>query len=64
MKSIKSMVEEALLDSVTQDDIESALESIVDGIDIADYLSENEALRSAVYSAADEAIDSVVEAYL
>ena len=64
MKSIKSMVEEALLDSVTQGDIESAVESIVDGIDISDYLRENDALRSAVYSAFDETIDSVVEAFI
>ena len=64
MKSIKSMVEEALLDSVTQSDIESAVESIVDGIDIADYLSENEVLRDAVYSAVSGVIDNVVEAFL
>ena len=64
MKSIKSMVEEALLDSVTLDDIESAVESIVDGIDIVDYLRENDALRSTVYSAVDETIDSVVGAFL
>ena len=64
MKSIKSMVEEALLDSVTQDDIESAVESIVDGIDIFEYLSENEVLRDAVYSAVSGVIDNVVEAFL
>lgn len=64
MKSIKSMVEEALLDSVTQDDIESAVESIIDGIDISDYLSENEVLRDAVYSAVSGVIDNVVEAFL
>jgi len=64
MKSIKSMVEEALLDSVTQDDIESAVENIIDGIDISDYLSENEVLRDAVYSAVSGVIDNVVEAFL
>lgn len=64
MKSIKSMVEEALLDSVTQDDIESAVESIVDGIDIGEYLSENEVLRDAVYSAVGSVIDNIVEAFL
>jgi hypothetical protein len=58
------MVEEALLDSVTQSDIESAVESILDGIDIADLLSEDEVLREAVYSAVNETINSVVEAFL
>ena len=62
MKTIKSMVEEALL--VPSSDIEKAVCDIIDSIDIADLLSENDALRDAVYSAVNEIIDSVVEAFL
>lgn len=64
MKTIKSMVEEALLDSVTQGDIEESVGYIIDRMGIADLLSENDALHDAVYSAVNETIDSVVEAFL
>lgn len=64
MKTIKSMVEEALLESVTQGDIEEAVGYIIDRMDIADLLSENDTLHDAVYSAVSETIDSVVEAFL
>lgn len=64
MKTIKSIVEEALLNSVTQGDIEKAVGYIIDRMDIADLLSENDALHDAVYSAINETIDSVVEAFL
>ena len=40
MKSIKSMVEEAMLDNVIQSDIEEAVGTIVSRIDISDMLSE------------------------
>ena len=64
MKTIKSIVEEALLNSVTSSDIEEAVGYILDRMDIADLLSENDALHDAVYSAANETIDSVVESFL
>lgn len=64
MKSIKAMVEEALLDSITQNDIEEAVGDIVNRMDISDYLTENDSLREAVYSAVSDVIDNVVEAFL
>mgnify|MGYP006935953409 CR=1 FL=1 len=64
MKSIKSMVEEVLLDNVTQSDIEEAVGTIVSKMDISDMLSENDDLCNAVYDAVNDAINSVVEAWL
>ena len=64
MKSIKTMVEEALLDSITQGDIEEAVGDIVNRMDISDYLTDNDNLREAVYSAVSDVIDNVVEAFL
>ena len=64
MKTIKSIVEEALLNNVTSSDIEEAVGYIIERMDIADLLSENDALHDAVYSAVNETIDSVVEAFL
>ena len=64
MKTVKQIVEEALLESVTSSDIEEAVGYIIDRMDIADLLSENDALHDAVYSAVSETIDSVVDAFL
>ena len=63
MKSIKKMVEEALLDNITDSDIEEAVQSIIEEMDISDLLAESYALKDAVYNSVSELIDNVVEMY-
>ena len=64
MKDIKKIVEEAVFNNITDDDIECAVSNIIEEIDFEEYLSESEALKDAVYSCTAKAIDSFLEAYL
>ena len=64
MTSIERMVEEALENNITQDDIENAVVNIIDSMDIADLLAESDTLRDAVYTAVNERISFVIEMYL
>ena len=64
MKNISRIVEEALADSISQNDIEEAVANIIDGMEIADLLAESDTLRDAVYTAVSERINSVIEMYL
>lgn len=64
MKSIKNMVEEALLDNIGQDDIEQAVGNIVEEMDIVELLSDSDEMKDAVYSAVNRVLDDVLQAYL
>ena len=64
MKSIKTMVEEALLDNIGQDDIEQAVGNIVEEMDIVELLSDSDEMKDAVYAAVNRVLDDVLQAYL
>ena len=64
MKRISEMVEEALLGSIIESDIEEAVVDIIDGIDIGEILKESDMLREAVYANVYKLVDNVIEMYL
>ena len=63
MKNVSRMVEEALCDSITEDDIQNAVNNIVGNMDIEDMLSENVRLIDAVYECVNDKINSVISLY-
>lgn len=61
MKNISKMVEDAVMDCITDSDIEQAVSNIVENMDIVELLSDNETLKDFVYSSVSVKLDSIIE---